>query len=208
MVEIDLFGDTGECGPDCPSFLAKWVPWWEGQTARPVALLRSAGRGEYLGLVGPKGRNMVRKADRLYTFGEFSYNSQLDGIYAVNTSREHRQGKPMTPRYRVRPEPIRRHLETCPGHRSSWWGAWDKASVELRGYVNLVILGDLGVVNTVLGHADAPAVMNGLFYELATKAPVRWIHYLTLASSSSTLAGFKRRVGFSEHVIRTGVAAA
>jgi len=41
-------------------------------------------------------------------------------------------------------------------------------------------------------HADAPAVVNGLFARMADDAGVEWIHYLTLRNSGASLAAFKR----------------
>jgi len=204
-VEIDPVGSRESCGSDCPTFVAKWEPWWREQCLEPLALLAT---DEYLDRVGQKTRNMVSKARRLYTFGEFDYNDQLDGIYEVNLSKPVRQGQRMSYGYRERPRPISRPQETCHRHRSSWWGAWD-ADGALRGYVNLVILNEVGVVNTILGHADASAVVNGLFAHLATYAGVDWIHYLTFRTSRPSLAEFKLRVGFREYraSLPTGVAA-
>jgi len=194
-VAIDPVGTRATCGVDCPRFLEKWEPWWLAQAQEPVALLRTEG---YAGAVRQKTRNMINKAGRLYTFGEFDYNDQLAGIYSVNLSKAERQGQRMSERYRRPPDPIVLADRTCPLHRSSWWGAWDKDG-ELAGYVNLVILNDVGVVNTILGHADAPAVINGLFAHLAEHAGVEWIHYLTLRNSRPSLATFKRNCGFAEY---------
>jgi hypothetical protein len=196
-ITIDPVGDTLSCGPDCPSFLRRWTNWWARQTEAPVALLDTA---DYDEGVGQKTRNMIRKAHRLYSFAEFDYNDRLDDMHAINTSRAERQGKPMTSRYRQFPDPIRRPWDTCSRHRSSWWGGFD-ANGEMRGYCNLVVLNEVGIVNTVLGHADAPAVVNGLFAHMARHADVEWIHYLTLRNSGSSLAAFKRRVGFVEYLV-------
>lgn len=192
---VDLLGNTGACGPDCDAFLAKWLPWWDRQLEHPVALLDTG--ADYLQRVGAKTRNMVRKADGLYVYREFDYNSRLDEIHAVNVSKPTRSGGPMSDRYLAVPVPIVKPWDTCDQHRSGWWGGFDNAD-RLIAYCNLVELNDLGVVNTVLGHADAPAAMNGLFAYLARHATVRFIHYLSLASSPPSLAAFKRHVGFAE----------
>lgn len=194
-ITIDPVGDTHECGPDCPAFLRRWTEWWEKQTAAPVALLDTEA---YLDRAQQKTRNMVRKAGRLYSFREFDYNEHLDGMHAVNTSRSERQGKPMTDRYRKFPEPVRRQSVLCDRHRYTWWGGFD-IDGQLRGYCNLVILNEVGIVNSILGHAEAPAVVNGLFAYMADWARVDWIHYLTLRNSGASLAAFKRRVGFAEY---------
>jgi hypothetical protein len=141
---------------------------------------------------------MLRKADRLYRFSEFEHNDELPGITAVNMSSPERQGKPMTPRYLEPASAIKVPDLTCSLHRSSWWGGWRRDDGSLAAYCNLVILNELGVINTILGHAEAPAAVNGLIGTLAEHAPVRAVHYLTLASSGTTLAAFKRRVGFRE----------
>ena len=104
----------------------------------------------------------------------------------------------MTDRYRKFPQPVRRPSILCDRHRYTWWGGFD-AGGALRGYCNLVVLNEVGVVNSILGHADAPAVVNGLFARMADDAGVEWIHYLTLRNSGASLAAFKRRVGFAEY---------
>jgi len=197
-ITIDPVGTTHSCGPDCPAFIRRWTEWWAKQAAAPVALLAT---DSYSDRVGQKTRNMIRKANRLYTFAEFPHNDFLDDMHRVNISRAERQGKPMTDRYRVPPTPIRRHLDLCEAHRATWWGGFDTDSAQLRGYCNLIILNEVGVVNSILGHADAPAVINGLFAYMAERAEVEWIHYLTLRNSGASLAAFKRRVGFVEYSV-------
>lgn len=195
VVTVDLVGDLGNCEFDCPAFLERWTGWWQKQTERPVALLETG--LDYRERLDAKARNMTRKADGLYTYREFDYNTQLDGIYQVNTSKPVRSGGPMTDRYLTPPEPIRKPWNTCARHGSTWCGAF-AADDSLAAYCNLVILNDIGVVNTVLGHAARPAAMNGLFAYMAENAPVRFIHYLSLASSPAGLAAFKRSIGFHE----------
>jgi hypothetical protein len=203
-VAIDIHGDRTLCGPDCNAFLTKWGRWWGGQSERPVALL-VAGPG-YKARCGQKTRNMVSKADRLYTFRPFEHNDEIEAMHEINVSRPARQGKPMSDRYRRPPIPIVRPWQTCDLHQSLWWGAFD-VDGRLRGYCNLIRLNDLGVVNTILGHGDAAASVNGLIAHMAESSGVRWIHYLTLASSSPTLAAFKRRCGFREYRVLQGATA-
>lgn len=192
-MRIDILG-SGECGPDCEEFLAKWAPWWKHKSRHPVALLAT---GEYMGRVSAKTRNMVRKAESLYEYREFSYNDQLEGIFAVNTSKPVRSGGPMTEGYSMPLRPVS-VAQTCERHRSAWYGGF-AADGTLVAYCNLVILNDLGVINTIL--ASISAAMNGLIAYLATQAPVKWIHYLTIRSSPPSLAAFKLRAGFEEMLV-------
>src|SRR5208337_3108174 len=73
--------------------------------AYPLALLRiPSTHGEYLKEIGPKTRNMIRKAEQKgYEFKEFNWNDHLDEIYEINISKDARQSESMRGWYR---EPV------------------------------------------------------------------------------------------------------
>jgi hypothetical protein len=149
---------------------------------------------EYMAQLGQKPRNMAKNALARYSFGTFKRNDQLDAMHDIDTSKPARQGKPMTEAYyklKLPSSPWR----LCDIHRDEWWGAFE--GDRLRAYVQLIVIGRIGIVNKALGHAHARGAMNGLFAILATEADVDAIHYLDLRCGAG-LAHFKRSVGFVE----------
>lgn len=202
---IDIAGKPSTCSDDCHVFVQRWMPWWQRQIhGGHAALLEIMPRDRYMQLIGPKSRNMVRKADKLYRYRPFLRNSWLEDIYAINTSKEIRAGGKMGGYYLVKPEPTLAMPERlCTKHFNTWQGAFDAHGDKLLGYCNLIILNQLAVVNTILGHGEAPAVINGLVAYMVdecrrTWRSVRWIHYLSITSSPEGLARFKLSVGFRE----------
>lgn len=193
VLTIDLIGDTSSCGPDCPSFIEMWLEWWDDRSRRALAI---ADCEEYVPRLRRKSRAMVRQADRRYEYRSFAYNDQLDGIYSVNTSRDERQGRPMSASYREQPKPLSDTFHLCSVHRDTWYGSFEKDGT-LAGYCRLEKLNEIGILNTILGRAGATGAINGLVAYLAEHSEVRWINYLHMESSTDTLTAFKRRIGFS-----------
>jgi hypothetical protein len=179
-----------------------------------LALLPVAPTAEdYQAAIGAKSRNMLRKLEREgYRTGPLDYNAHLDDLHAVNTSKPVRSGGPMTEAYLQPLKPIGSLVDACPRHRSVYLGAFRDGRA--LGYARLVIVNELGVIDQILGHADAlpHGVMNGLVRELDDVARasgcVRAINYLTLRSSTATLDRFKRSVGFEAHATFLRVPAA
>jgi hypothetical protein len=193
---IDLVGDATACGPDCPAFIDKWTSWWAEKTTHEVAMLDCrAGPGEYAHILGAKGRNMVRKADRLYEFRPFKFNTWLMHVEEINRSKPVRQGIPMQGWYT---EPIKAQvpLKLCGLHSDLWVGGFERDGGRLRGYAHVEVLNDLAIINSILGHAEAPAVVNGLIAHMVEGLGVGWINYLHPEGRTPTLGDFKRRVGF------------
>ena len=231
FVRLDLIGDTGDCGRDCDGLLHQYSDWtrtaFEGcvpvgavaadatpvasgtelvAPAVPLALLEAPESLEaYHALIGPKSRNMIRKAQRAgYTFAPFEYNERLDDLFEVNTSKPVRQGQPMSAGYLERPKPISSHAG-CDRHRIVWLGGFRNG--RLRAYARLIVLEEIAIVSQFLGHGEDlhNGVMNGLVDEMAQFVigddRIRAINYLTLRSSTETLDRFKRSVGFRERVV-------
>lgn len=180
--------------------------------ARALALLETPDdMAAYLKRIGDKSRNMVRKAHRSgLVYRAFDRNDYLDDLFEVNTSKSERQGREMSPAYREPLKPARPH-DGCPLHSVTWLGAF--RDDRLRAYVRLVGLGELGVVDAFLGHGDDLhyGVMNGLVHHMVEHVldagHIKAIDYLTLHSSTDTLDGFKRRVGFEERAVLLAVVA-
>jgi hypothetical protein len=187
---------TNDCGPDCAAFRQKWREWWNTKMVGfPVAILDC--RPGYMDRLDDKGRNMVRKATRNYVCRRFDYNAELAGIDEVNASKPERQGKPMSGWYAEPAQPTL-PMSLCPRHRDLWFGAFFPDG-NLAAYCHLELVGDLAIINSILGHAEAPAAVNGLIAYMTTwmlHEGGTWINYLHMTDNS--LGAFKRSVGFEE----------
>ncbi|MFI5013588.1 MAG: hypothetical protein ACHQAY_14705 [Hyphomicrobiales bacterium] len=172
-------------------------------TKTPLAILDlTQGHEAYWQLIGAKGRNMVRKAEKLgYNFAQFPWNDRIDDIFAVNTSMSHRGGKEMTAGYRQRPPTIGSSA-FCELQLRKYYGAFKDG--RLYAYIVLVVFGHFATINTILGHGDhlKDGIMNGLIdflaRDLVRDGKVRYVNYLTLKGGREGLDSFKRRVGFEE----------
>jgi hypothetical protein len=190
------FASSRDCGMDCPDFVGRWRAWYEDQVP-PFGILECGpidGK-TYMERIDSKARNMRRKADRLYTYARFLRDHRLGALERVNRSKPIRQGKPMTAAYLEALHPERPQF-LCLRHRDLWIAAW--RGTEMVAYVQLVVLGRYGIVNKSLGHADAPAVMNGMYAYLAESMYADVIHYLSVSGSNPGLAAFKESVGFRD----------
>jgi hypothetical protein len=173
----------------------------EGRTLLryPLALLRLPSvHDAYLDGVGPKTRNVIRKAAKSgYVCREFIWNEHLDEIYEVNTSTDTRQGEPMHGWYREPVEP----REESP--RKKYYGAFREN--RLRGYLHLVLSGDFGFVRHFMGHAEhlAGGVMNGLISwtveQHAGDPTIAWLKYGAFATEAEGMSAFKRHAGFAPY---------
>lgn len=153
----------------------------------------------YYDLIGAKGRNMIRKANRLgYSFRPYVFNDHLDEMFEINTSMKERGGIPMTHSYRVPLQPVDQRTY-CLHHAQLYIGALKDG--RLRAYSYLIVCGELAVVNRFIGHGGAlkDGVMNGLMaklVEVASIAGARQLNYLHVGSRTEGLTNFKRHAGF------------
>lgn len=166
----------------------------------PLALLAIPGtHEEYLERVGPKTRNMIRKARKTgYEFREFAWNDHLDDIHDVNTSKAIRQGQRMRGWYA---EPVSPREEGADEPRlKRYYGAFGDG--KLCAYLHLVLCGDFGFFRHFLGHAEhlRDGIMNGLIswtvQRYAGSSQVRWLQYGPLTTQPSSMNAFKRHAGF------------
>lgn len=172
-------------------------------TELPLAILTlEGGYAAYQTRLGDKGRNMVRKAEKLgYQFGRFSWNERLDDMFEINTSMDQRGGVSMSASYRERPSPTT-DAPFCAQRGRRFYGAFKDG--KMVGYIVLVVFRHFAAINTILGHGDhlKAGIMNGLVNfmvsDLSAEGSVRYVNYLTLSGGRESLDGFKRRVGFDE----------
>lgn len=165
----------------------------------PLALLPIPATPEaYLDAVGPKTRNVIRKAGRTgYEFREFDWNDHLEEIYEVNTSSEIRRGRPMEGWYAEPVEP--REMSE---HRR-YYGAFKGG--RLYGYLHVAVCGDFAFVRHFIGHAEhlTNGIMNGLILtsveRYAGDSPVKWLKYGPFVDDTDSLNVFKRHAGFGPY---------
>jgi hypothetical protein len=145
---------------------------------------------------------MIRKAHKHgYYFSQFWFNKHLDEMYEINTSMPERQTMPMTDGYKVRPQPIQEHLLECPQHAQVYLGVFT-GSGKLVAYCWLVLCGEIGILNRVIGHSDHLrfGVMNLLFGGIVRHCSLygstKYINYRTMESATEGLQAFKKHVGF------------
>lgn len=201
---VDLAGPRDGCGPDCPTFVAKWETWWDETFDRHApAMIAIADQDTYLQLIGSKSRNMLRKAARHgYRFEQFNRNDHVDAIYAINRSKPVRSGGAMRRAYLERPALISHSPRLCRHHALESVGMFIDST--LVAYAHLAAVNEVVVVNTILGHADhlPNGVMNALICAtvdgLHRHSPtVRYLNYTTLTGPAG-LTRFKQSVGFAE----------
>jgi len=198
---IDL-GYQFECNtfPDCKAYLEKWSSWCFEHERQPLAILPLW--YDYRNIIDGKSRNMIRKANKYYYYQVFNYNYHLEEIYQINTSLPERQGKPMSPSYLTRPSAIQKPDVLClTQHRYVFIGGFNAEST-LKAYCALAIVGEIGILNTIIGHCDSLShgIMNGLIdyivSYLKTSTGVKYLNYLDLINCGPGLKAFKESVGF------------
>lgn len=161
----------------CPESVAEWRS--EHRTARRRAL----------------------RASRMdYSFAEVDYSLFSDDIFAVNTSRDQRQGRPMSDGYTVRRQHGRLSADQtrCPRHRTYTYGVLHRG--HLRAYTTIHRSGDLAMVSMVLGHGDYldDGIMFLLFQGVveAQAGLGGFFFYNVHSSGKDGLRWMKERLGF------------
>ena len=171
----------------------------------PLALLRiPVSHDEYLAAVGPKTRNMIRKAERQgYEYKEFVWNDHLDEIFEINTSKEVRQSAPMRGWYT---EPVQpRYHSTEELRYRKYYGAFKDG--KLHAYLHVVLCGNFAFFRHFMGHAQhlTYGIMNGLVsyavHEHIGDPKIRWLKYGDLSRESSSMHSFRKHAGFEGYVI-------
>ena len=94
-----------------------------------------------------------RAARRGYTFHHIDRHLHADEVFSINTSKRHRQGRPMAAGYMqpvsFSPLPV----YPCDRHAVRTYGVNDSYGT-LVAYLWLYRAGDLALVSSILGHAD------------------------------------------------------
>jgi hypothetical protein len=150
-------------------------------------------------------RTARKRADRCarrgYVFSEVDYSQYADDLYAINTSLEQRQGRPMADGYLEWRERGRLPEFPCDLHNTRTYGVltggWD-----LVAYMTLHRSNELAMVSMILGHGDhlADEVMYllwaGMIEDQAGYPGV--LYYNRWDSGQDGLRFYKERVGLRE----------
>jgi hypothetical protein len=148
-------------------------------------------------------RRRAARADRLgYAFAPFDRSRYVDDVFAVNTSLERRQGRPMTAGYRERPSSSPEPAPTCPRHGVHAYGVFLDSDLrpELVAYAFIYRAGALALVSQILGHGAHLA--SDVMYLLARGVLANelelggYLVYNRHDSGTDGLRYYKERVGF------------
>jgi hypothetical protein len=147
-------------------------------------------------------RTARKRADRSHRLGyRFSHIDRerfSEDIYAVNTSLERRQGKPMSNGYRQRTTFGKTPDYGCDRHQVRTYGVLRDHC--LYAYLWLYQAGDLALVSSILGHGDH--LKNDVMYLLAQgvigelAGSDGFLIYNRHDSGTDGLRYFKERLGF------------
>lgn len=170
----------------------------------PLALLPIHPNNDaYFKVIGPKTRNMIRKAEKLgYEFIEFEWNNHINDIFDINTSKKMRSAGKMHGWYCHPVEP--RYLGEEEGRYLKFYGVIKDN--RLWAYTHLVLCGNFCYFRDFLGHADhlKNGIMNYLLScvvrELSAYPEIQWLNYGAVdvsLNSGGSAYDFKRHSGFS-----------
>jgi hypothetical protein len=143
---------------------------------------------------------------RGYTFHVVNREDHADELYAINTSAERRQGRPMSESYTKRYEYSPLPVYPCERHQVRTYGVKDPDG-RLVAYLWLYVAGQLRLCSSIIGHAAhlKNNVMYLLFrgmleHELA-RDPDGVVMYHRWDNGTDGLRFYKGRVGLRETAI-------
>jgi hypothetical protein len=163
-------------------------------------------------------RRKVRGAIKAgYQFAPFDHINFRDDVYEINTSKQTRQGRPMSEAYRrlpVEKSPFRN--QSCPRHRNDYFGVFRDS--KLYAYALVRQCGEMFLFAEFIGHGAhlENGIMNLLLFEAAKRrhqeSGSRYAVYHLHHNGTPGLQFFKRKMGFAPHRVnwelaRVGVTA-
>jgi hypothetical protein len=150
-------------------------------------------------------RTARKRADRCqrrgYVFNEVDYSQYADDIYAINTSLDQRQGRPMADGYLHHIERGRLPQFPCDLHNTRTYGVLSPR-LNLVAYLTLHRSNELAMVSMILGHGDylideiMYLLFAGMVEDQAGYAGI--LYYNRHDSGQEGLRFYKERVGFRE----------
>ncbi|KQQ89170.1 hypothetical protein [Massilia sp. Leaf139] len=151
---------------------------------------------KYLELI--KGKNAgayhaKRARGRGYQLRHIDRNAYIDDIYAINTSLEERQGRPMDAKYREKPT----HFDTLKHFR--YYGVFNPEG-RMVAYANLGHYGNFASFSQLMGIRNNDGIMHmmvvGIVSELIGEQRVRYLMYDTFFGAQPGMQTFKKILGF------------
>jgi hypothetical protein len=134
-----------------------------------------------------------------YLVRNIERNRFIDEIHAVNISAETRQGRPMDEAYRIK------ETEYDDYPHFGYFGIMDKDG-KLVGYCNLARLGNFAATERLIGFKNSDGFMHLLMTEiicsLIEEKTVSYLMYDSYLGAQPGLRNFKRKLGFSPHLVR------
>ena len=140
-----------------------------------------------------------RAATLGYQFRVIEREQYDDDIFAINTSKDERQGRPMSRGYRERQNYLPLPAYPCDQHAIRTYGVLD-ARGTLVAYLWLYRSGELALVSSILGHGEhlANDVMDLLFQGAVERQAALGGYFVYNRADSGTdgLRYFKDKLGF------------
>lgn len=175
-------------------------------TKYPLAVLTlPSSLTEFLGAHDKLAKMVKLAKKRGYRLSLFDYDQHLDDIFAINTSKSERQGRPMAQSYQSYPTKRGQAANHVSAVSIQCLGVFKDG--RLYAYCVFETCGEISFVNMLLGHGEhlQDGIMYLLFLGLVQNGMqikgLRYFNYLTLHSSTPGLDDFKRQVGFEERVV-------
>jgi hypothetical protein len=151
-----------------------------------------------------KGKNAgayhaKRARSRGYVFAEIDRNRYIDDIYAINTSLDNRQGRPMEASYREK----QTRFEALKHFR--YYGILNPDG-RLVAYANLGLYGNFGGFSHLIGIRNNDGIMHFMVVEIISQLieqrQVRYVMYDTFFGAQPGMQAFKKIVGFRPYRAR------
>lgn len=145
-----------------------------------------------------KGKNAgayhaKRARSRGYVFTEIDRNQYVDDIYAINTSLDNRQGRPMEQSYREKKTDFE-HLR-----HFRYYGILNPQG-RLVAYANLGLYGNFGGFSHLIGIRNNDGIMHFLVVEiisqLIAQQQLHYVMYDTFFGAQPGMQTFKKILGF------------
>jgi hypothetical protein len=168
---------------------------------------------EYLARCRKKSKGaamrQAKKADNLgCKYHTFDFNNYLFDVYAINTSKEIRCGKPMTPAYHRTADQLRRPSprDWCEYHWLIPFGVFFNDT--LLAYTLIKRNKDIALYSTILGHGDylKHGVMHRMHLairEHLDQSDIKFIMYAGHESGTEGLKLWKKNLLFQPHQLTT-----
>ena len=133
---------------------------------------------------------------RGYTVRRIDRNHHIQEIFAINTSSDSRQGRPMDPQYQT--------LQTTYDDSAPMqcYGVFN-AQGQLCAYCRLGVYGDFAATDCLLGYKNNDGIMYLLLLEIVcamiTEGKLKYFMYDTFLGAQPGLQSFKKRIGFQPY---------